>query len=215
LASTDATDLVGTLGKLGFTQGGIVETILVTVNWDGSFNAAPMGVRLVGQRIELRPYRTSTTYANLRRGGAAAINTTYDPLLFLATAFKDEVEDQPHVEPDMRLRGADSTIMVEVQREEATQCERSLFIATPVKITVGKAYHFVLSRGRAQAVEAVIHATRVKAFSEQGRTEEAAALIRRIEECAATVRRVSPPGSPECEAVDKLDEMMRSWRVQA
>jgi hypothetical protein len=215
LAPADATKLIGTLEKLGFTQGSTVETILVTVNLDGSLNAAPMGVRLKGKLLELRPYRTSATYANLRRGGTATINTTHDPMLFLATAFKDEVEDQPRVEPDMRLNGADSTIMVEVQREEAVQCERSLFIATPVKITVGRSYPSVLSRGRAQAVEAVIHATRVKAFSEQGRTEEAAALIRRIEECASTVRRISPSGSPEYAAVDKLNDIMRSWRVQA
>jgi hypothetical protein len=215
LAPADATELIGTLEKLGFTQGSTVETILVTVNLDGSFNAAPMGVRLKGKLLELRPYRTSATYANLRRGGTATINTTHDPMLFLATAFKDEVEDQPRVEPDMWLHGADSTITVEVQREEATHCERSLFVATPVKVTVGEAHTQAYSRGRAQAVEAVIHATRVKVFSEQGMTEEAAALIRRMEECAATVRRVSPPGSPEYAAVDKLDEMMRSWRVQA
>jgi len=215
LALVDATDLVGTLGKLGFAQGCIVEAILVTVKGDGSFNAAPMGVRLVGLRIELRPYRTSATYANLRRGGTATINTTHDPLLFLATAFKDQVEEQPLVEPGMRLQGADSTVTVDVQKEEVTSCERSLFFATPVKITVGEAYPRAFSRGRAQAVEAVIHATRVKAFSEQGRAAEAWELLRRMEECAATVRRVSQPGSPEYVAVDRLDEITRSWGLKA
>jgi hypothetical protein len=208
-------DLIGTLAKMGFTQGAVVETILVTVNSDGSFNAAPMGVRLMGRHLGLSPYRTSATYANLMRGGRASINTTLDPLLFLATAFKDEIEDQPHVEPDMRLMGADSTIIVEVKQESSTLGERGLFTATPVKITVGEAYPTVFSRGRNQAVEAVIHATRVKAFSEQGRRGEAEALIRKIDECTATVRRVSPQGSPEHAVVDKLEDMIPSWRVTA
>jgi len=215
LASNDTPDLVETLERMGFTQCAVVEIILVTVNSEGSFNAAPMGVRLMGRRLELSPYKTSATYANLMRGGRASINTTLDPLLFLATAFKEEVADQPHVEPDMRLQGADSTIIVEVQRGASTHGERGLFTATPVKITMGEVYPPVFSRGRSQAVEAVIHATRVKAFIEQGRVREAEALLRKIDDCVATVRRVSPPGSPEHTVVDKLEDMIPGWRVQA
>lgn len=207
-------DESGTLENLGFTRGGIVETILVTLNRDGSMNAAPMGVRLAGDLFELKPFKTSTTYGNLRRGGHATVNTTQDPRLFLATAFKEEVEDQPSVDEGMALSGSDSTIHVEVQGEKRTQGDQGLFAAKPVKVSVRRQHPTVFSRGRAGAIEAVIHATRVKAFMGSGKDAEVEELVKWIDGCAATVRRVSPVGSPECTVVDALYEMMKSWGVQ-
>jgi hypothetical protein len=207
-------DESGTLENLGFTRGGIVETILVTLNRDGSMNAAPMGVRLAGDLFELKPFKTSTTYGNLRRGGHATVNTTQDPRLFLATAFKEEVEDQPSVDEGMALSGSDSTIHVEVQGEKRTQGDQGLFTAKPVKVSVRRQHPTVFSRGRAGAIEAVIHATRVKAFMGSGKDAEVEELVKWIDGCAATVRRVSPVGSPECTVVDALYEMMKSWGVQ-
>ena len=207
-------DESGTLEELGFTRGGVVEIILVTLNRDGSVNAAPMGVRLAGGLFELRPFKTSATYGNLRRGGHATVNTTQDPRLFLATAFKEEVEGQPSVDEDMALSGSDSTIHVEVQGEKRTQGDQGLFTAKPVKVSVRRQHPTVFSRGRAGAIEAVIHATRVKAFIGSGKDAEVEELLKRIDGCAGTVRRVSPVGSPECTVVDRLYEMMSGWGVQ-
>ena len=53
-----------TLQLLGFTHDSIVETIMVTVNSDGTYNAAPMGVINRGGFIEARPFRSSSGKAS-------------------------------------------------------------------------------------------------------------------------------------------------------
>ena len=86
------------LGELGFTPNCIVETILVTRDGSGNLNAAPMGVKRIGEDIlEVAPFLSSVTHKNLKHGSYASINLTQSPLLFYATAFKDDVEKQPSI----------------------------------------------------------------------------------------------------------------------
>lgn len=66
----------------------ILEGIVTTHNADGSVNISPMGpiVDEAMRRIVLRPFRTSTTYANLRRKGVGVLHVTDDVLLFAQAA---------------------------------------------------------------------------------------------------------------------------------
>lgn len=201
------------LQRSGFTRDGIVEVILVTCGADGSVNAAPMGVKLTGDLLEIRPYKTSETYRNLKLGGEAVINVTHDPYLFLATAFKDEVPGQPQMCANMSLQEADSCIYVEVQGEADFSDAQALFKAKPIKTVIKREHPIVFSRGRAEAIEAVIHATRVKAFQLQGRTDEVQTLTGKIAACAETVGRVSPENSPESRVINELRQMMKNWGV--
>ncbi|MEX2188150.1 MAG: DUF447 domain-containing protein [Pirellulales bacterium] len=61
---------------------------MTTHNADGSTNISPMGPLVDGamRRIVLRPFRTSTTYANLRRTGVGVLHVTDDVLLFAQAA---------------------------------------------------------------------------------------------------------------------------------
>jgi len=68
----------------------ILEGIVTTINEDGTPNIAPMGP-LVDERITqfvLRPYKTSTTYANLKRTGEGVLHVTDDVELFAHAAVK-------------------------------------------------------------------------------------------------------------------------------
>ena len=51
----------------------ILEGIVTTINDDGTLNIAPMGPRVDNSaslaRFDLRPFRTSTTYRNLKARG--------------------------------------------------------------------------------------------------------------------------------------------------
>jgi len=204
-----------TLDILGFRDGCIAEVVLVTVNPDGSRNAAPMGVkRTGGAAFEIMPFKTSATYRNLLGDPRSAMNVTSDPTVFLATAFKDEAHEQPAVD-GLRLRGCDACVTLERIESAELSADRHLFRSRVKDVAVFVSYPRVFSRGVAEAVEAVIHATRVKAFHTQGRHEDACVLEEKTLECIGVVRRVSAGGSPEAETVDRLERMLDGWRSEA
>ena len=71
------------------------------------------------------------------------------------------------------------------------------------------------SRGRAEAIEAIIHATRIEVFSKEGRLEDVERLIKRFAECKDVVERVSAPDSVETRVVGELEKMITVWRGNA
>ncbi len=209
------TGFADTLDALGFREGCIAEIILVTVNPDGSPNAAPMGAKRTGETVfEIKPFKTSATYSNLLRDPKSTMNVTSDPAVFLATAFKKEVAKQPAMD-GLRLRDSDAHITLERIGDEELSPDRHLFKNKAKDVAVHVSHPSVFSRGVAEAVEAVIHATRVKAFHAQGRHEDADALEEKVLECIDVVRRVSAELSPEWETVDMLERVLEGWRAGA
>lgn len=204
-----------TLGFLGFREGCIAEVVLVTVNPDSSPNAAPMGAKRTGEKLfEVKPYKTSATYRNLLVDPRSAMSVTSDPMVFLATAFKEEVPTQPAMD-GLCLRGCDACIMLKRIEGVEFSADRYLFKNQMIDVAVYNSHPRVFSRGVAEAVEAVIHATRVKAFREQGRLGDADAMEKKVRECVGVVRRVSAGGSPEAETADRLERLLTRWRSEA
>jgi len=71
------------LPQLG-SDGQILEGIVTTYNENGTVNISPMGP-IVDEPITkfvFRPYRTSTTYQNLKRTGKGVFHVTDDVELF-------------------------------------------------------------------------------------------------------------------------------------
>lgn len=66
----------------------IIESIVTTRNPDGTTNIAPMGPIVDEEitRLLLRPFRSSTTYANLARTRCGVCHVTDDALLFAQAA---------------------------------------------------------------------------------------------------------------------------------
>ena len=211
----DRVGFAETLDSLGFRDGCIAEVVLVTVNPDGSPNAAPMGAkRMGGDVFEVRPFKTSATYKNLLSDPRSTMNVTSDPMVFLATAFKDEMPTQPAMD-GLGLKGCDACIALERTEGVEFSADRYLFKNKAKKVSVYASHPRVFSRGVAEAVEAVIHATRVKAFRMQGQHGEAHTLEEKTRECIGVVRRVSAGGSPEAETADRLERMLEGWRSDA
>jgi hypothetical protein len=84
----------------------ILEGIVTTLNADGGANISPMGpiVDPPMQRLVLRPYQTSTTYANLKRTGEGVFHVT-DDVLLLATAAVGEPDPPPALVPAESVNG--------------------------------------------------------------------------------------------------------------
>jgi hypothetical protein len=67
----------------------IIETVVTTINPDGTVNCGAMGVEWGEERIVIKPYRGTRTLRNLRATGAAVVNVTDDILLFSQAALGD------------------------------------------------------------------------------------------------------------------------------
>jgi uncharacterized protein len=70
----------------------IIEGLMTTTNADGTPNVSPMGPRVAAEeatdwtRLVVRPFRTSTTYANLKRTGQGVFHVTDDVEMIAAGA---------------------------------------------------------------------------------------------------------------------------------
>jgi hypothetical protein len=60
----------------------IVESIVTSMDQEGSANFAPMGVEWEEERIVLKPFLETTTFRNVSETGVAVVNLTDDALLF-------------------------------------------------------------------------------------------------------------------------------------
>ncbi len=204
------------LEEMGFQMGGINETILTTVNPDGSINAAPMGVHRISHEVlELRPFKSSSTYKNLLNNPKACINVTDNPGLFFVTAFKGKTVEgllEPAIDKDMRLISASAHIFVDASRSSDISEIRACFTCRVKDIKAPAMMPRSFSRGRAEAIEAIIHATRIEVFSKEGRLEDVEKLIKRFAECKDVVERVSAPESVETRVVGELEKMIAIWR---
>ena len=76
----------------------ILETIVTTINQDGSINASPMGPTTADspesalqsiENFELRPFNTSQTFANLKRTNSGVLHVTDDVEMFARAAIGD------------------------------------------------------------------------------------------------------------------------------
>ena len=66
----------------------ILESIVTTINEDGSVNVSPMGPTVHSnlQNFELRPFNTSRTFANLKRTRSGVVHVTDDVGLIAQSA---------------------------------------------------------------------------------------------------------------------------------
>jgi hypothetical protein len=67
----------------------ILETVVTTINPDGTVNCGAMGVEWGDERIVIKPFRGTRTLRNLRATGEAVVNITDDVLLFSQAALGD------------------------------------------------------------------------------------------------------------------------------
>jgi hypothetical protein len=185
-----------------------------------------MGAKMTNpQRIALRIYTSSLTYKNLQSKKCAVVNLTSDPEVFYRTAFKEanqngrvpqEWFERAETVDAPRLRNADAFIEVAVaditpvdaERAEVS-CEVKLVQAASV---LPKAYCRALSA----TIEAIIHATRVKAFikhADKQKREQDLKLMETIRECHDVVNRVAP-NSRYSEIMADLNPRIDSWRIK-
>ncbi|MFQ6086020.1 MAG: DUF447 domain-containing protein [Candidatus Bathyarchaeia archaeon] len=216
-----STDVSRLLDELGFSYKGVVETIVTTYGMGKEPNAAPMGVVRTGSKeLEIRPYRGSQTFLNLEAKRAAVINLTHDAEIFYVTAFKDEEgrrirEDwfeKAEIVNAPRLRQTDASIEVSAVRVRSLSNERVAFPCEAKLVEVRKLTPRAFSRGTSAALEAIIHATRIRRFFQTGRAKDAERLAVKVDDLKDVVQRVCPDDSTQMKIMNGLAQKIETWR---
>jgi hypothetical protein len=155
----------------------IIETVVTTINPDGSVNCGAMGVEWGAERIVIKPFQGTRTLRNLRATGAAVVNLTDDILLFSQAALGDP---HPPTRPAASVEGAvldDACSWREVRVEaidESTQRAR----VGAVVVDGGSGREFVgFNRASHAVLEASILASRARMLD----AEEVRAELQRLQ----------------------------------
>jgi uncharacterized protein len=142
----------------------ILEGIVTTLNADRSVNISPMGPRVDDEMrsFTLKPYRSSTTYQNLKRHGEGVFHVT-DDVLLLAQAAVGQPSPPP---PLISARGIDGCVLAEACRWYAFRVrslndeqERTEIVVDVVESGRLRDF-FGFNRGKNAVLEAAILATR-------------------------------------------------------
>jgi uncharacterized protein len=186
----------------------ILEGIVTTRNADGTTNVAPMGpfVDEAMQQLRLRPFNTSTTYANLERTGQGVLHVVDDVLLLARTAI-GRLDDPPETFPAERIDGDVLAAACRWYEFELTSLDDSTERTEAVARVVHTGRlrdHFGFNRAKHAVLEAAILATRVHILP----AEE---LRARLADLASPVEKTAGPR--EREAFDLLLGYVREFGI--
>lgn len=146
-------------------DGILLESIVTTLNADGSPHVAPMGpiVDSEFKRLLLRPFRTSVTYQNLKRAKVGVLHVTDDVELF-ARAAVGRLEEMPRLLPAEAIDGvilADACRWYAFRVTSIDDREQRTEIAAEVADSGRLRDFFGFNRAKHAVIEAAILATRL------------------------------------------------------
>lgn len=145
----------------------IYETVITTVNPDGTVHIAPMGIRHESEKYLIAPFKPSRTLDNLVHSGVAVINATTDVLIIAGclTGRHDwPVVDAVHI-PCKRLAAALSHVEVRVESRKDDEL-RPVFTCRPVHAAIHEPFQG-FNRAQAAVVETAILVSRLQRLPEQ------------------------------------------------
>jgi hypothetical protein len=185
-------------------DGMLLESIVTTLNRDGTPHIAPMGLIVDAgfTRFLLRPYRTSVTYQNLKRTRQGVLHVTDDVELF-ARAAVGQLTDLPRFVPAKAIEGV---ILEDACRWYGFRVasiddreERTEIVAETVDQGRQRDF-FGFNRAKHAVIEAAILATRIDFLA-------ASHILAEFDRLAAPVEKTG--GHQERKAFDFLRQYIR------
>ena len=183
----------------------ILEGLLTTLAAEGAVNIAPMGpiVEATMQRMTLRPYHTSHSYANLQRTGQGVFHVT-DDVLLLAKACIDKLNTLP---PMRRIGSFPGMVLTDACRWYALQVESiddsqpRIIIEARVVDSGEQREFFGFNRAKHAVLEAAILASRVGLLPREEILQQFPALATMVQKTG---------GPAEYEALQLLETYVRT-----
>ena len=214
------------LKQEGFSQDTPLESICITAGGDFTpANCAAMGVKLTrGDYLLVQPYRNTVTYQNLSQFPFATVNFTTNPLTFAVCALKGENAGPHAPESSMEelIQWKDFPVPSLKSAFLSLKCMRE----TMDDVNIGQRGMFLLSvkeaailtptlpltnRADNLALEAVVHATRVKIFTEQENFSLAKDLLATIKRYETYIKANAPENSPAYEAIERVNTFLQPY----
>ena len=145
----------------------IYETVVTTLNGDGSVHIAPMGIRHENEKYLIAPFKPSRTLDNLVNSGVAVINATTDVMIIagcLTGRHEWPLVRATHIDCK-RLAAAHAHVEVKVESRKDDEL-RPVFTCRPVH-SASHAPFEGFNRAQAAVVEAAILVSRLHLLPEQ------------------------------------------------
>jgi hypothetical protein len=143
----------------------------------------------------------------------ACINLTHDSEIFLKTAFKNENLGQFLIKKgELLLDGVDASIKVKIIDYESENENRSAFTCKIQQIITKKLIPIGFSRGKNNAIEAIIHAShiRYKIFEND---EDFKTDLNNFNYNIQIIKKVSASNSIEMKVANELETLVEKWRL--
>jgi hypothetical protein len=212
------------LADLGFSKECIVETIASTYGSNGKPDAAPMGATMQNEAtVALKIFNSSLTLQNLRINKSVVLNITSNIDLFYKTTFK-EANPTGTIPQDLflesntvnapKLKAAEGTVELIVKNLSPIDNQQTLATCEVKHIDANQSPQKAHNRAHSATIEALIYATRIKAFAkDEKRKESVEKLMTLFRECKAIVNKTAPV-SDYAEIISDMEKRIELWKGQ-
>ncbi len=174
------------LERLGLSSQTYSEVIMITEIGQGRYNAAPVGVRLVGELLVLRLFRESLSYALLKRSGRCTLSLAWSPDIFYRSVMNLPIPVRTPSGFTMPIvEGCDAAVEAEVV--EVVEGDPATFLLKPLKTVVFRRMPRAFNRAVPAIIEALVHYTRIPVYCRMGLGEKLHEAINRIKYCVDAV----------------------------
>ena len=162
------------LGSIGMEKGLLYETIVTSVNEDGTSNAAPIGVICKNTKeIILYLHHGSRTVRNIKRNNSFIVNILKDPMVFvestignLSNSYFENYKNEFYIKDTDAFLVARVTSLKDVERKDKLGISLTTVLTAEVSdIVKKKEYVEPLNRAIYGILEGLVYLTRMEMVS--------------------------------------------------
>ena len=162
------------LGSIGMEKGLLYETIVTSVNEDGTSNAAPIGVICKNKKeIVLYLHHGSRTVRNIKRNNSFIVNILKDPMVFvestignLSNSYFENYKNEFYIKDTDAFLVARVTSLKDVERKDKLGISLTTVLTAEVSdIVKKKEYVEPLNRAIYGILEGLVYLTRMEMVS--------------------------------------------------
>jgi hypothetical protein len=168
------------LESIGMKEGGRYESIFTTMNQNEEMDAAPIGVKCIGdEEIAARIFEGSTTLENIKETKVFCVNITDNPMLYAQTLFKTYDDSQLKKDDDIFfLKDADAygialvtSIDEQTLENDQISTEGKAFVvkAEVLKIVVNRQGAKAINRGLFAFLECLVNYSRIDLIDDEAK----------------------------------------------